>query len=140
MRHTGYLVSRMGHVAQMRFRERMATIGLNPREWGALNVLNAEGAITQGALCKAVGMDPSTMVSTIDELEAKGLIQRRRHPSDRRAHALHLTPEGERILIQGRELAREAHDDLLAPLSERERQQLHELLLRLVNATRHDVS
>ncbi len=140
MRHTGFLVSRMGHVAQKGFTKRIAQLGITPRMWGALNVLSAEGAITQHALCKAVGMDPSTMVATIDELEEKGMVERRRHPSDRRAHAIHLTEEGLAALARGRELARLAQDDLLAPLNKREREQLHDLLLRLATASRHDVT
>jgi DNA-binding MarR family transcriptional regulator len=139
MRHTGFLISRMGMVAQKRFAERIESLGLNPRMWGALNVLEAEGAITQHALCKGVGIDPSSMVATIDELEAKGLVERRRHPSDRRAHALHVTAKGKQTLARGRELARKAQDDLLAPLNAEEREQLHGLLLRLALATR-DVS
>jgi DNA-binding MarR family transcriptional regulator len=80
-------------------------------------------------------MDPSSMVATIDELEAHGLVERRRHPQDRRAHALHVTVKGKRTLAQGRTLARCAQDDLLAPLDREERAQLHALLLRLASAT-----
>ena len=62
--------------------------------WGVLNVLDVEGAITQQSLGRSVGIDPSSMVATIDELESRGLVERRRHPSDRRAHALYLTEAG----------------------------------------------
>src|SRR5437868_10020863 len=123
-RHTGFLISRMGMVAQRQFQERLDQLGLTTRMWGALNVLESEGEMTQHALGKCVGIDPSSMVSTIDELEAKGLVERRRHPSDRRAHALHLTAGGQQTLARGRELARLAQDDLLAPLSPEERKQL----------------
>jgi DNA-binding MarR family transcriptional regulator len=131
MRHTGFLISRMGMVAQKQFAERMESLGLTPRMWGALNVLDAEGAITQHALGKCVGSDPSSMVSTIDDLESRGLVERRRHPSDRRAHALHITAKGRQMLTRGRELAMQAQADLLEPLSQEERDQLHDLLLRL---------
>jgi DNA-binding MarR family transcriptional regulator len=136
MRQTGFLISRMGLVAHKQFQERLDQLGLNVREWGALNVLDAEGAITQHALGQCVGIDPSSMVSTIDELETKGLAERRRHPSDRRAHALHITAKGRQTLTRGRKLARLAQDQLLAPLSPEEREQLHQLLLRLALATR----
>ncbi len=136
LQHTGYLISRIGMVAQKKFGERLEQLELTTRMWGALNVLDAEGPITQGSLCKSLGMDPSSMVSTLDELEAKGLVERRRHPTDRRAHALHVTPSGKARLARGRELARGAQDDLLAPLSPEERELLHELLLRLALATR----
>jgi DNA-binding MarR family transcriptional regulator len=135
-RYTGFLLSRVGMVAMKQFAETLEPLGLTTRLWGALNVLDAEGAITQHALGACVGIDPSSMVATVDELEAKGLVERRRHPTDRRAHALHITDQGRETLARGRKLARTAHQDLLAPLSAEEQAQLHDLLLRLAMATR----
>lgn len=135
-RNTGYLISRIGALGQRRFAERMATLGLTPRMWGALNVLDQEGALSQHALGRCVGMDPSSMVSTIDELEAKDLVQRRRDPSDRRAYALHMTEQGRDVLKRGRRLAREAQEELLGHLSAEERDQLHALLLRVAESWR----
>jgi DNA-binding MarR family transcriptional regulator len=128
----------MGHVTQKRFAERMRSIGLTPRMWGLLNVLDAEGAITQNQLGQCIGMDPSTMVATIDELESRGLVERHRHPSDRRAYALHLTEGGRQTLAQGRQLARKAQEELLGSLTREEREQLHALLLRLALAVPED--
>ena len=62
------------------------------------------------------------------------MVQRRRHPTDRRAHALHITDEGRQTLARGRRLAGAAQNELLAPLDDAERAQLHELLLRLAVA------
>jgi DNA-binding MarR family transcriptional regulator len=137
-KHTGFLLSRMGMVATKQFSERLEELGLNTRMWGALNVLDAEGAITQHALGRCTGIDPSSMVATIDELERRGLVERRPHPTDRRAHALHITQPGLQTLANGRKLAREAQDKLLAPLSQKEREQLHGLLLRLALATKRE--
>lgn len=134
IRNTGYLVSRLGMFASKRFAERIETVGLTPRMWGALNVLDAEESVTQHQLGKSIGMDPSSMVAAIDELERQGLVQRRRHPTDRRAHALHITDQGRQTLKRGRALAREAQEELLAPLNADERRELHELLLRLAQA------
>jgi DNA-binding MarR family transcriptional regulator len=133
-RNTGYLISRLGYYASRRFAERLATVGLTPRMWGAMNMLDHEGDVTQQQLGRAVGMDPSSMVSTIDELEAKGWVQRRRHPTDRRAYALHITDAGRETLTRARRLAGGAQNELLAPLNDAERAQLHDLLLRLVTA------
>jgi MarR family transcriptional regulator, lower aerobic nicotinate degradation pathway regulator len=133
-RNTGFLVSHVGVLASRHFAERIATVGLVPREWGALNVLDRQDFVTQHALCQSVGMDPSTMVSTIDDLEAKGLVERRRNPQDRRAHAVHITDKGRRTLAEARKLARGAQEELLAPLSKQEREQLHALLLRMATA------
>jgi DNA-binding MarR family transcriptional regulator len=136
MKHTGFLLARMGHVAAKQFSARLEQLGLTTRMWGALNVLDVEGPLNQQVLGKLTGIDPSSMVSTVDDLEGAGLVERRRHPSDRRAHALHITEGGRETLTRGRQLARAAQEDLLAPLSAQERKQLHELLLRLVIATK----
>ncbi|MDQ2897091.1 MAG: MarR family winged helix-turn-helix transcriptional regulator [Actinomycetota bacterium] len=139
VRNTGYLISRCGVYATRHFSERMEAIGLTPRMWGALNVLDAEGAVSQQQLGKAIGMDPSSMVGTIDELESRGLVQRRPHPTDRRVHALHLTDAGRDILTSGRGVARAAQEELLAPLDAEDRARLHDLLLRIAEAT-HDAA
>jgi DNA-binding MarR family transcriptional regulator len=134
IKHTGFLLARMGHLAAKQFGLRMEQLALTTRMWGALNVLDAEGAITQQKLGKCTGIDPSSMVSTIDDLEAAGLVERRQHPNDRRAHALHITDKGRQTLTRGRDLARRAQEELLAPLNAQERKQLHELLVRLAMA------
>jgi DNA-binding MarR family transcriptional regulator len=135
VRHTGYLLSRMGWFASRRFSERLQSLGLTPRMWGALNVIDAESPVSQHQLGRAIGMDPSSMVGTIDELEGRGLVERRANPSDRRAHALYMTDTGRETLHAGRRLAKLAQEELLAPLSGAERDQLHDLLLRLAEGT-----
>lgn len=130
-RHTGFLISRVGMLAQRHFAETIGGIGLNPRMWGALNVLEMEGPMTQQALGNSVGIDPSSMVTTIDELEEQGLVERQRHPSDRRAHALHVTAKGKGVLTRGRRLAAAAQEELLSGLSEAERAELHRMLLKI---------
>jgi DNA-binding MarR family transcriptional regulator len=133
--NTGFLISRIGLAASRAFAERIAAVGVTPRGWGALNVLDKEGAITQQSLGTCIGMDPSSMVATIDELEAEGLVERRRNPQDRRAHALYVTDKGRRTLAEGRKVARRAQEELLAPLTGEERRQLHELLLKVAQGT-----
>lgn len=131
VRNTGYLLSRVGALCQRHFAAQMAALGLTPRMWGALNVLDHEGPLSQHGLGRCVGMDPSSMVSTIDELEGQGLVERRRDPSDRRAYALHITESGHETLARGRTIARAAQEELFGDLSAAERDQLRELLLRI---------
>jgi DNA-binding MarR family transcriptional regulator len=133
--YTGFLLSRAGFYASKLFAERLQPLGLTPRLWGVLNVVAAEGGISQHRLGTSVGMDPSSMVSAIDELEQQGLVERRRDPNDRRAHALYLTDEGKATLARGRKIAREAHGELLAPLDDEEREVLKALLLRIVTVS-----
>jgi MarR family transcriptional regulator, lower aerobic nicotinate degradation pathway regulator len=133
-RNTGFLLTKAATVGRRRFAERMAGVGLDTRTWGVLNVLDAEGPVTQQALGRGAGIDPSSMVATIDELEANGLVERRPHPSDRRAHALYVTDAGRAKLAEARLLASREQDELLAGLDSAERDELHRLLLKLVSA------
>jgi len=133
-RYTGFLLTRAGFLASKRFAERMQPLGLTPRLWGLLNVLEAEGGISQQGLGAAIRMDPSSIVSAIDELEQQGRVERRRDPNDRRAHQLFLTDEGHATLSRGREIAREAQDELLRPLNPEEREVFRDLLLRIATA------
>lgn len=130
-RYTGFLINRIGSAARGRFSTKLEQLDLTFRMWGALNVLDAEGELTQHALARCTGIDPSSMVATIDELEQRGLVERGKHPTDRRAHALRLTEKGHTTLRRGRQLARAAQNELLAPLNQAEREQLRALLLRV---------
>ena len=115
-----------------RSRERFAALlaerGLHPREFGLLNVVAASPDVTQQALGEAAGIDPSTMVATLDALEARGLAERRPHPTDRRKRVVRLTRAGEEELARARVLARRAGEELLAALTVQERADLHRLL------------
>ena len=61
-----------------------------------------------------MGIDPSTMVSLIDELETAGLAKRRPHPTDRRAREVVITPKGRRLLERARRMATQVEDEVLA--------------------------
>jgi DNA-binding MarR family transcriptional regulator len=76
-------------------------------------------------------IDPSSMVSLIDELEAMELAERRPHPGDRRAHTIFLTDLGRQRLESARARAEEPHDEFFAALTVGERRTLHGLLRKL---------
>jgi DNA-binding MarR family transcriptional regulator len=68
------------------------------------------------------------MVALVDELERRGLLQRRPSPVDRRAHALVLTPEGRRLLGKLMQMSAAHEAQLCAGLSQAERRRLLVLL------------
>jgi MarR family transcriptional regulator, lower aerobic nicotinate degradation pathway regulator len=78
-----------------------------------------------------MGLDPSGLVGAIDELEAMGLVERRRDPADRRRYVLSLTGEGTATLGRARALSADSARELLGPLSAAEVDTLVELLQRV---------
>lgn len=126
----GQLFFRLWRASHTRVTDALATIGLTPALFGVLNVLGARDGAIQQELGSAMGIDPSTMVSLIDELEREGLAKRRPHPDDRRARQVSITPKGRRRLEQARKLASEAEDEVLGGLSDKERRDLLRLLRR----------
>jgi DNA-binding MarR family transcriptional regulator len=127
---SGQLFFRLWRASHTRTAESLETIGITPALFALLNVLAVrEGAIQQ-ELGSAMGIDRSTMVSLIDELEAAGLAERRPHPKDRRAREISITPKGRRLLAQARQMARQTEDEVLGGLTAKERSQLLELLRR----------
>jgi DNA-binding MarR family transcriptional regulator len=130
----GQLFFRLWRASHTRIADALESVGLTPALFGLLNVLGArEGAIQQ-ELSSAMGIDPSTMVSLIDELEKAGLAKRRPHPTDRRAREVAITPKGRRVLERGRGLANQVDDDVLQGLTAAERRQLLTLLRRALRS------
>ena len=130
----GQLLFRLWRVSHTRTAEALESLGLTTALFALLNVLGTrEGAIQQ-ELGSAMGIDPSTMVSLIDQLETAGLAERRPRPTDRRAREVAITPKGRRMLKRARELALQVEDDVLRGLSEAERRQLLALLRRALDS------
>jgi DNA-binding MarR family transcriptional regulator len=86
---------------------------------------------SQRAIGDSLNLHPNRMVALVDELERKRLVRRRPHPTDRRAHAVVLTPSGHRLLDQAFQLAIGIEQNLCADLQPGERDQLLHLLARL---------
>jgi len=130
-RFPGYLMVRLGQRSSKRFAELLAPVGIHPRQFGVMNIVAARPGITQNELRDSTGIDPSSMVGVIDELEERGLAERRPHPSDRRARAIYLTDTGQETLGQARKIAMELQRDFFAALSEEEQETLTQLLRKV---------
>jgi DNA-binding MarR family transcriptional regulator len=115
--------------------EALAPLGLGVKSVGALTVLQAEGPLSQRRLAERQGIDRTTMVAVVDELERLGAVERRKDPADRRANALYITPRGRRLLTRARTAVAGAEEAFLAPLPPAEQQRLRAALRRLVESS-----
>jgi DNA-binding MarR family transcriptional regulator len=73
------------------------------------------------------------MVSLIDELEQAGYVKRERNPGDRRAYVLMLTAAGKKAQARAEQAVDVQALEFFGRLSESERQELHQLLTRLIS-------
>lgn len=128
----GYLLASAHHL----FRARMVrALDGGPLHMGhvvLLASLYAQNDLTQAQLAQISGIEKSSVVLFLDALEKDGWVERRRHPTDRRAHNVHLTDSGrERFSVVGIRLEAE-QTQALSVFSPDERTQLEGLLLRLI--------
>ena len=129
---TGYLLARVGSESRRRFVEALARHKLTLAAYSVLMILGGVTDSTQRQLADAVGIDPRNLVPILDDLEKRGLVMRAANPSDRRRHAVRLSPAGRTQLARLAQTGAAAELELLRPLSTRERRELHSLLTRLL--------
>ncbi len=126
-----FLLSQVGAHASARFAERLEPLGLKPPHSGILFVIEQADGLSQQALGEKLGVFPSRLVAILDELEERGLVERRDNPADRRSYALYLTRSGRDALEQIRGVGRAHQDALCTALDEAEQAQLAGLLSRI---------
>jgi DNA-binding MarR family transcriptional regulator len=127
----GFALSQLGLATARGFAALVGTIGLEPRHFALLRAASQFAGDSQQALADRLGIAASTMVGLVDQLEAQGLVARVRSASDRRAHALRLTPVGVQRLQRASELGMQRELELSAGLTDDERRTLLELLARV---------
>jgi DNA-binding MarR family transcriptional regulator len=135
----GYLLFKLGRTQSGEFVEALEPLGLRPKHFALMNLAELSEGSSQQELGRKLGLDSSGLVSVIDDLEAQGLVERRRDAADRRRYAIHLTRAGRTKLSRAREAVQLRADELLAPLSEDERETLHDLLARVAAAGERDL-
>jgi DNA-binding MarR family transcriptional regulator len=133
---SGYLMKRLGMMMKERSVGALEPSGLTPYHHAVLALLAEQPRETQGMIADALGFDRSHLVGVLDELEQRGLIERRRDPEDRRRHLVSLTADGRDALERMRAVSKEIEAEFLAPLDAEERATLHRLLRVLMSA--HD--
>ena len=131
----GYLLTFIAEHAAERFERVIAPHGIRTKHASVLVVIDAEGPMSQRALGRRLRIDKSPMVGLVDDLERLGLAGRRRSDTDRRVQAIHLTRKGRAVLGRVMEIAESENARAFAVLDDAERQSLHDLLLRVAEAS-----
>jgi DNA-binding MarR family transcriptional regulator len=114
----------------------LAPFDLTARELSLLMAVAGLESASQQEAAEALGIDRTTMVTYVDLLEGKGLVQRRPDPSDRRRNVVEVTERGARTLTRARRASDDAERALLSPLSEAERTQLRDALVAIAGTRR----
>jgi DNA-binding MarR family transcriptional regulator len=122
------LLTRLSRVVYRRATE--AVLGMRLKEYTSLIYLREHDGLTQQALAEALHMDANNCVLLLNELEASGLAERRRDPTDRRRHTVAINPAGVRALERADRALESVEDEVLGALSGEERAALRRLLSR----------
>jgi DNA-binding MarR family transcriptional regulator len=130
-----YLLARVGRTQSVRFADRMRALDLRPKHFAVLNAVALSEGASQQELGGRMALDPSGLVGAIDELEATGLVERRRDPADRRRNVVVLTAAGTAALRRARRLASDSARELLEPLDDDEVETLVALLAKVEAGT-----
>jgi MarR family transcriptional regulator, lower aerobic nicotinate degradation pathway regulator len=123
-----WLISEVSRLAHPLLAGAFATAGSRGYHYRLLAALAEFGPASQASLGRRSAMDRSDVAAAVSELAARGLVQRAPDPADRRRNVISMTPAGAAHLRRLDELATGVQDELLAPLSPAERQQLIRLL------------
>jgi DNA-binding MarR family transcriptional regulator len=128
-----FLLAQVGAHAASKFAERLSALDLSPPHAGILRFVSQSGGISQQALAGHLRILPSRLVILIDQLEERGMVERRADPADRRSYALYLTDQGRDTLKTIGRLARDHQEALLISLTPDERDLLGSLLGRVAD-------
>lgn len=129
--HTACLLQKLGQVLFRLMEAELAAMSLRIRHYSVLGALVDQGAMLQQDIGSYLRIDPATMVDTIDDLEQRGFVQRRRRDGDRRSYVVSITADGEKATRQIDELMERLDGELLADITGPQQRQLHRLSQKL---------
>jgi DNA-binding MarR family transcriptional regulator len=105
--HAGYAVRRFQIWIFQDFVKTLGNVDIRPTQYSVLTVIGANPGLSQMAVAKRLGIERARLVHLLDSLEQRKLVKRVKSKTDRRSHALHLTPQGDTALAKFKRLAAE---------------------------------
>jgi DNA-binding MarR family transcriptional regulator len=128
----GLLFNSAGHAVDAELTAKLAELGTTPRVICVLGKALGQD-LPQSRLGELAGLDKTTMVVTMDELERSGLAERRPSKTDRRARIVAVTPAGEKLLARGQKVVDAANTDILSGLPDADREVFVRCMTALVD-------
>lgn len=135
-RAPAHLARRFNQICLGIHAERREFQEVTPIAYALLVYIEADPGVDQRRLAEHLAIDQVTTSHLLDRMETMGLVERRVHPSDRRARTLGLTAQGAEARARMRSIAAACNDLILAPLSPHERTLFLGLLTRLVEGNK----
>ena len=129
--NAGYLLRRAFKRARKNMLNRISDYGLTPMQTSALHALVENGPTSQNKLGRYIGMEPGNVHGLVDRLSKKDLLTSRIDENDARHYVLELTDHGKKIADEIIPLRRLASEDILSPLSDKERKKFLALLIKI---------
>jgi DNA-binding MarR family transcriptional regulator len=126
----GWLLAQASHVLHTQLTAALEDHGISPRAFGVLKRAMT-GEFTQIELAHAAGIDKTTMVVTLDGLEAAGLAERVPDPRDRRARVVKVTKAGEQKVAEAKAIVDAVNASVLDALPANQRKTFIDVLTRL---------
>jgi DNA-binding MarR family transcriptional regulator len=126
-----FLLTQLGSYAAGQFADGLSAHDLTPPYAGIMRLLRTQPGLSQQRLAELLGAAPSRIVSYVDELEARGWVERTRDSVDRRVNVLTVTPAGGDAFTLIAAAGRDHEKHLTAGLTEAERAELLALLTKL---------
>jgi MarR family transcriptional regulator for hemolysin len=126
-----FLLNQAAYSFEARLADALAEHGLSVREYCVLWKAD-EGERTQQEIAELAGLDKSTLVVTLDKLEAAGLVERRVSDVDRRARVVGVTPRGAGLYLEARSVVDRVTVETLRHLGPKGMQQFVQGLQQLV--------
>jgi class 3 adenylate cyclase/DNA-binding MarR family transcriptional regulator len=133
-RIVAHLARRFHALCHAALMEVMGPENLVPSEFAVIASVHDAPGIDQGQLAERVGIDLATARRIVKRLERRGFVQRALNAGNGRSRVLSPTPAGIEVLQRLRPATRAAQDQVMAPLSDGEREMLLDLLARVIKA------
>jgi DNA-binding MarR family transcriptional regulator len=124
----GLALAYSGQVANVRIKKALAAHGLKPAQGHTLILLAGNRAMSQQALLESLGVDPSVLVTILNDLEREGLVDRRRDPADRRRHIVEIQDKGVKLVDEVHRAIAAVEEALFADMDDGEVATLRRLL------------